>query len=81
MVEVWIEEMCGSDRNRPKRLQTSRGHRHWAKEQDEGKHSSEERRSTLKKLLTEPTLLEIPVNGFRASVVPIRIIGAGNLRK
>jgi hypothetical protein len=41
MVEVQIEEMFGSDRSRPKRLQTSRGHRRRAKEHNERMYSSE----------------------------------------
>jgi len=51
MVEVVIEEMYGSDWNRPKRLQTSRGHRHWAKERDERRRFSKRTEKCAQKKL------------------------------
>jgi len=50
MVEVLIEEMCGSDWKPTERLQASRGRRRWDQRTRSGKSTlGSERRSALKK--------------------------------
>jgi hypothetical protein len=60
MVEVLIEEMFGSDRNRPKDYRRAVVIDTGPKNTTNQDTLPSERRSVLKKDLTEPTLLEMP---------------------
>src|SRR5216683_3308403 len=66
MVEVQIAEMFGSDRNRSRDYQTSRGRRCRAKEANKTTRRSA-RSSVVENSLTEPTLLEMSGNACRTS--------------